>query len=49
MVGTAKECAEELNVTEKYVVWLTTPTAKKRLANRKNPEQCVVGIRLDEN
>lgn len=27
--------------------WLTMPTAKRRLASRKNPERCTVGIRLD--
>lgn len=47
-MGTAEECAKELNVTKEYIVWLTMPTAKRRLAKRKNPSRCTVGIRLDD-
>jgi orotate phosphoribosyltransferase-like protein len=47
-MGTAEECAAELNVTKEYIVWLTMPTAKKRLAQRKNPGKCTVGILLDD-
>jgi hypothetical protein len=46
-MGTAEECAAKLGVTKEYVYWLTMPTAKKRLAKRKNPERCTVGFRLD--
>lgn len=47
VMGTAEECAAELNVTKEYIVWLTMPTAKRRMAKRKNPEKCTVGILLD--
>ncbi|MCR8978714.1 hypothetical protein [Brevibacillus laterosporus] len=47
-MGTAEDCAKELGVTKEYIQWLTMPTAKRRLANRKNPEKCTVGIRLDD-
>lgn len=47
-MGTAEECASKLGVTKEYIYWLTMPTAKKRLAKRKNPERCTVGIRLDD-
>lgn len=46
VMGTAEECAEELNVRPEYIKWLTTPTAKRRLANRKNPDKCTVGVKL---
>lgn len=47
-MGTAEECAAELGVSKEYIDWLTMPTAKRRLAKRKNPEKCTVGIRLDD-
>lgn len=34
-MGTADECAEELNVNPEYIHWLTTPTGKKRYESRK--------------
>ncbi|WP_260632867.1 hypothetical protein [Paenibacillus xylanexedens] len=46
-MGTATECAEKLGVSEKYIYWLTMPTAKRRLAKRKNPEKCVVADVID--
>ncbi|MEC0169887.1 hypothetical protein [Paenibacillus graminis] len=42
-IGTAQKCAKELGVHPEYIRWLTTPTAKRRLAKRKNPDKCVVG------
>ncbi|MED4530930.1 helix-turn-helix transcriptional regulator [Metabacillus fastidiosus] len=47
-IGTAKECAEKLNVTTKYIQWLTMPCAKDRIAKSKDPEKCIIGIRLDD-
>lgn len=46
VIGSAEECATELKVQPKYIHWLTTPTAKQRLAKRKNPEKCVVADKL---
>lgn len=46
VIGTAEECATELNVQSKYIHWLTTPTAKRRLAKRKKPDRCIVADRL---
>ncbi|MBU5673222.1 hypothetical protein [Paenibacillus brevis] len=43
VIGTAEECADALKVRPEYIRWLTTPTAKRRLSKRKNPEKCVVG------
>ena len=45
-MGTAFECAEELKVQPDYIKWLTTPTATRRLAKRKNPDKCTVGVKL---
>ncbi|MBU8568855.1 hypothetical protein KM914_21045 [Virgibacillus pantothenticus] len=45
-IGTKEECAKELGVQPEYIYWLTTPTAKRRLASRRNPEKCTVGIKL---
>lgn len=46
-IGTAKECANELNVTLDYIQWMTTPTAKRRLEKRKNPSKCITAVVLD--
>lgn len=46
-MGTAKECAEELGVSADYIRWMTTPTGKKRLANRKNPNRATAAVKLD--
>jgi K+/H+ antiporter YhaU regulatory subunit KhtT len=48
VIGTAEECAKKLNVKKEYIYWLTKPTAQKRLAKRKDPDKCMVGIRLDD-
>lgn len=47
IIGTAIECADRLNVKPDYIYWLTRPVAKKRLAKRKNPEKCLVAIKID--
>jgi hypothetical protein len=47
-IGTDESCAEKLGVTKEYIYWLTMPTAKRRLAKRKRPDRCIVGIRLDD-
>lgn len=48
-IGTAEECAEELNVTVAYVKWMTTPTGKKRLSSRKDPENATTAVKLDDD
>lgn len=48
-IGTAEECAEALHVQSKYIRWLTTPTAKKRLAKRKKTNFCTVAEILDDS
>lgn len=48
-VGTAKECAEHMGVTPKYIRWMTTPTGQKRLASRKHPERCTYAVRLEDD
>jgi hypothetical protein len=48
VMGTKYECAEKLNVKPDTIVWLTYPTAKRRLAARKRPERCTTVIRLDD-
>ncbi|MED4453072.1 helix-turn-helix transcriptional regulator [Metabacillus fastidiosus] len=47
-IGTAEECAKELNVTRKYIQWLTMPPVKERIAKSKDPEKCIISIRLDD-
>lgn len=47
MIGTAKECAEETGVSEKSIRWLSTPTAKKRQANREMKNGLVV-LRMEK-
>ena len=45
-IGTAKECAEILNIKPSSVRWQTTPTAQKRLEKRKHPDRCRVFIKI---
>lgn len=47
-MGTIEECAATLHLSRRYIFWLMTPSAKKRLATRENPDTCMVGIRLDD-
>lgn len=47
-MGTAVECAEIMNVQPSYIKWLTTPTHKRRLANRKSPERCTTAEKLED-
>lgn len=47
VTGTAKECADKLDVNPKYIYWMITPTGKKRLANRKNPERATTAVVID--
>ncbi|PED63993.1 hypothetical protein [Priestia megaterium] len=46
-VGTAMECAEELNVKPETIHFYTTPTYKRRLKKRKNPSNCRIAVKLD--
>ncbi|WP_330948877.1 hypothetical protein [Virgibacillus sp. MG-45] len=48
VIGTKEECAEKMRVQPEYIYWLTMPTAKRRLASRKNPDKCTVAIKLGE-
>lgn len=47
-MGTREECAKELGVSAHYIHWMTTPTGKKRLAARKDPETATAAVKLDE-
>ncbi|MEK3718929.1 hypothetical protein [Paenibacillus sp. FSL R7-0333] len=48
VMGTAEECAAEMGVLPEYIRWLTTPTAKRRLARRKHPERCIVADVIED-
>lgn len=39
VIGNSYRCAEVLEVDEKYIRWLATPSARKRTARRKNPHK----------
>lgn len=47
VTGTANECATELGVRPEYITWMTTPTGKKRLYARRNPEEATVADIID--
>ena len=49
VIGTAEECALALGVTVEYIRWMTTPTGKRRLANRKNPDKATTAVKLDDD
>lgn len=48
-IGTAEDCAKKLKVTARYIGWLVTPTAAKRLAQVKDPNKRLTGIRLEDD
>lgn len=48
VMGTAKECAQELGVTANYIKWMTTPSGIKIYNNRKRPERCMTAVKLEE-
>lgn len=48
-IGTAKECAEVMGVRPDYIRWMTTPTAKRRLEARKNPDRCTTAVKLEDD
>lgn len=47
VMGTAEECANELDVSPSYIHWMTTPTGKKRYENRKNKEKVQTAVVVD--
>lgn len=49
VIGSQKECAEHLGVTQRYINWMATPTGKLRTANRKNPEKATTAVRLGDD
>ncbi|APH04930.1 hypothetical protein [Bacillus weihaiensis] len=46
-IGTAKECAETLNVAAETIYYYTTSAYKRKLEKRKNPDNCRVAILMD--
>lgn len=48
-IGTAEECAAELNVQPRTIRYYTLDCYKKKLEHRKRPENCRHGICLDDD
>ncbi|CEG02212.1 hypothetical protein BN1002_04542 [Bacillus sp. B-jedd] len=48
VMGTARECAAELNVRPETIRWHSTPTGRKRSASRKKQDKCLVVLKLDD-
>lgn len=46
--GTAIECAELLNVSPKYIQYLTTPSNQKRISKLIDQSNAAVAVRVDE-
>lgn len=42
--GTVHELAQRRGVSEKYIYWLTTPTAVRRMEKSKNPNEHLIGV-----
>lgn len=49
VMGSRKECAEFLGVSEKYIQWMTTRSVIERRNKRENPEMATAAIRLDDD
>lgn len=47
--GNVDECAKTLGVSTGYIYWLITPTSKKRLAKRDNPDQCIDAVKIEDD
>lgn len=48
VVGTADECAEFLGVTKASIQWQTSPTGRRKSKSRKNQDNALLIIKLDE-
>lgn len=46
-MGTADECAAELNVRPDYIHWMTTPAGKRRYESRKNKDKAQTAAVID--
>lgn len=46
-MGTAYECAKELDVQPFFIYWMTTPTGKRRLESRKDPNKAQTAVVID--
>lgn len=44
--GSAKECAEYLGVSQKYIYYLASPAHEKRVSKFKDPENATIAVRL---
>lgn len=46
ITGTVQECADFMGVTAQYIYSLASPSRKKIIANRKNPDKATMAVRL---
>lgn len=47
MIGTAEECAAELNVKPESIRWMASPSGIKRSKSRKDQSKALSVVRLD--
>jgi len=43
--GTAQECADKLNCSKKYIFWLATESAHKRIANYISEDKALIAFK----
>lgn len=48
VIGTAEECAKQLNVKPETIYYYTTDAYKRKLKKRKNPEKCTTAEKLED-
>lgn len=48
VIGTADECAKELNVKPETIYYYTTEAYARKLEKRKRPENCRHGVLLTD-
>lgn len=46
-MGTAKDCAERLGLTEFTIRFYASKTYRKKISNYKNPDKAVIAFRVD--
>ncbi len=47
IIGTKSECAEWLKVKPETITFYCSPTHHRRVENRKNPFECLIGERIE--
>lgn len=48
-IGTKEECATQLGLKPKTIVWMASPAAQRRLAQRGDPDNAMTAIVIEDD